>query len=165
MKIAVTLIGIVAVAALGAAFLLHPAVQPVVSGAAGPDVSFRTFFHDNAIIGGTDYATTSVGASSLTATQFANAKTIEENATGALTVTLPTGASLSSIGYLQYPGDTDTKFFHASTTNVTLAGATGLTLSAASTTKQVAANTTGIITCTRLGATEARLIQCILVSD
>lgn len=165
MKLSTFIALAVAVAALATAVFYNPTVIHPVVGAAGQDFSNRVFFHDNAIIGGNDYATSSQGAATYTGTAFANAKVIEQQAPGALTVTLPTNAQLSSIGYLQYAGDTDTKFLHASTTLVTLVGNTGVTLSAASTTKQVSAGTTGIITCSRLGATEARLIQCILVSD
>ncbi len=162
-----TLLAIVlALVALGTAVFYNPVHQAVQTlGAAGQDFSNRVFFHDNAIIGGFDYATSSVGASTYSATPFANAKVIEQQAASALTVTLPTGANLSSIGYLQYPGDTDTKYIHASTTKITLAGSTGVTLLTASSTKDISANSTGILTCARLGATEGRLIQCLLVAD
>lgn len=165
MKVSVTLAIVLALAALGAALFYHPVYNTVVGGTAGPDISFRTFFHDNAIIGGFDYATSSVGASTYTATAFANAKVIEQQAASSLTVTLPTNAQLSAAGYLQNVGDTDTKFIHASTTLVTLAGSTGVTLSTASSTKAISANSTGILTCSRLGASEGRLIQCLLIAD
>lgn len=154
---------VVGASALGIAVSYKPA--PVVGSSPGQDISFRQFFRDNIIVGGYDYATSSIGAATYPVVPFMNAKLIEQQAASALTVTLPTGASLSSAGYLQNIGDTDIKYIHASTTAITLAGNTGLTLSSASSTTKISAGTTGILTCARLGTTEARLIQCLLVAD
>lgn len=139
--------------------------DPTPGAVTGPDVYARTFFHDNAIVGGFDFATSSLGAATYTAASFVNAKVIEQQASGALTVTLPTNALLSAAGYLPNIGDTQITYIHASTTKITLATGTGITLSSASTTKDISANSTGKLECTRLGATEARLIQCLLTAD
>jgi len=155
-------------AAGGIAFLLFGGDKPVVEntlGAAGQNDSFRHFFGDDAIIGGKTLATSSAGAATYTAADFNNVKLIEHNATAALTVTLPTNALLSSAGFLPYQGDTATRYIHASTTLITLAGGTGVDVLSASTTKNISANATGELTCVRLGATEAKKIQCTLVSD
>ncbi len=167
MKLLTAIVAFLILAGVGAFILTHqgPKTDPAVGASAGPDVSFRTFFHDNAIIGGFDFATTSQGAVTYTAASFTNAKVIEHVASGATTATLPTNAALSAAGYLTSIGDTDTKYIHASTTKITFAGNTGVTLSTASSTKDISANSTGILTCARLGATEGRLIQCLLVAD
>ncbi len=156
--------------ALGVALFYHPAVpmapQPAqVGAAASPDVYQHTFFHDNATIGGYDFATTSQGSVTYTAASFVNAKVIEHIASGATTATLPTNALMSAAGFLPNVGDNETKFIHASTTKVTLAGSTGVTLSSASSTFAISPNSTGALHCTRLGALEGRLIQCMLVAD
>lgn len=166
MKTSLSVVALVlAAAALG--FAVFGGKTPAVDlgAAAGPDVSFHTFFRDNVTIGGSTFATSSAGAVTYTAASLVNSKLVEHNATGALTATLPTNAALSSAGFLPSAGDTKEIYIHASTTLITLAGSTGVTLSSASTTKAISANTTGVLNCVRLGATEGRLIQCLLTAD
>lgn len=136
-----------------------------VGAAAGPDVSFFTHFYDNVNIGGNDFATSSIGTATYTANSFAKAHVIEHIAASALTVTLPTNAALSAAGYLPNVGDSQTLFIHASTTKITLAASTGIILNSASSTIQVAAGSIGRLECTRMGATEVRLIECLLIAD
>lgn len=147
---------------LAAGFLL---VAPAAQSLGGQTQSSRAFFQDNVVIGGQAFSTSSQGAATYTAASFANSRLIEHNASAALTATLPTNASLTALGYLQNQGDTQTVFVHASTTAITFAGNTGVSLQVASTTKQVPANATGRVECIRLGASEARRIDCLLIAD
>jgi hypothetical protein len=158
---------IAAVVAVAVAYLAAPAqpVQPEPLGAAGSTFSNQVNFQDNIVVGGYDFATSSQGAATYTAAAFARSRVIEHIAAAVVTVTTPTNAALSAIGYLPNVGDTASLFIHASTSAVTLVGGTGVTVGAASSSIRVAANQTGKIDCVRLGATEARAIQCILTSD
>lgn len=137
-----------------------PATPP--SGAAGSEFSSKLILRDNEVVGGYTFATSSSGSVTYTAASFVNTRLIEHNATAAVTATFPTNTLLSSAGFLPSQGDTQTIFIHASTTQITLAGGTGVTLSSASSTKVVLPNTTARVECARLGATESRLIQCIM---
>jgi hypothetical protein len=144
---------------------MMPQQQPPLGSAAGPDMQQHINFYDNMTVGGADFATSSQGTVTYTAASIANSRVIEHKATAALTATLPTNTALSAVGFLPKVGDTQTLFIHASTTKVTLAGNTGVTLFSASSTKDVAAGSIGRLECTRLGATEGRLIWCILSAD
>ncbi len=136
-----------------------------VGGSSGNTQTSHQYFLDNTTTGGLDFATTSQGTVTYTAASIVNARVIEHIASAATTGTLPTNAALSSLGFLPNVGDTQSFFIHASTTAITLAGNTGVTLVTASSTKLVAAGSIGRVECTRLGATEARLIWCILIAD
>ncbi len=138
----------------------HPA-----GAAASPDVFFHTFFRDGMTQGGFDFATSSRGSVTYTAASFVRANVIEHNAEAALTATLPTNAALSAAGFLPNVGDSQNIYIHASTTKMTLAGSTGVTLATASSTKDISPGFIGTLTCTRLGATEARTIQCLLINS
>ncbi len=144
---------------------LKPSPTPPAGSTSGPDVFSFTHFYDNVNVGGTDFATSSVGAVTYTAASLAKTRVIEHQAASAVTATLPTNAAWSGVGFLPNVGDTQTIFIHASTTAVTLAGNTGVTLASASSTLKVAAGSIGRLECTRLGATEARLIECLLTAD
>lgn len=140
--------------------------EPVSYGSvSGPDQYVFTHFYDNVNIGGFDFATSSIGAATYTAASLLKTRLIEHNAASSLTVTLPTAATLSSAGFMPNPGDTQSFWIHASTTLITVAGNTGITLYSASSTKQIAAGSIGKVECVRLGATEARLIECLLTAD
>jgi hypothetical protein len=152
---------VLALAVLGGMSLSKSDGQPV-GAAAGPDVTSMTFFHDNVNIGGRTLATSSIGTATYTAANIANSRLIEHNAASALTVTLPTNAALSAIGFLPKAGDTQSLFIHASTTEITLAAGTGMTLESASSTLKVAANNTARLEFVRLGATEGRRIEVLL---
>lgn len=140
-------------------------VGPTKLGAAGSEFSSRLILRDNEVVGGFDFATSSTGAATYTAVSINNARVIEHIAATALTATLPTNAALSAVGFLPNVGDTQTFFIHASTTKITLAGNTGVTLASASTTKDISPGLIGRIECSRLGATEARGIWCLLMAD
>lgn len=164
-SIVLSVVAILLAASTAGLVLFGQSAQAPLSGAAGPNVSFHTFFGDDATIGGNRFATTSQGSVTYTAASIVNSKLIEHNAEAATTATLPTNALLSSAGFLPTVGDTRQIFIHASTTLITLAGSTGVTLSSASTSKNISANSTGILTCIRLGATEGRFIKCLLTAD
>lgn len=165
-KLALT-ISVIALLVAGSAYVFIKPVQEVVNnlGASGATQTSRGFFLDNIVLGGNTLATSSQGSVTYTAATFANARNIEHIATGATTATLPTAALLSSAGYLPNVGDSQTVLIHASTTKITLAAGTGITLHSASSTKEIAAGSVGQLTCTRLGATEAKNIWCLLVAD
>ncbi|MBP9771417.1 MAG: hypothetical protein KBD16_00620 [Candidatus Pacebacteria bacterium] len=139
-----------------------PAAPP--SGAAGSEFSSKLILRDNVVVGGNTFATSSRGSVTYTAASIVNTRLIEHNAEAATTATFPTNALLSSAGFLPSPGDTASLFIHASTTQITLAGGTGVTLSSASSTKVVLPNTTARVECARLGATEGRIIQCLMTA-
>ncbi len=122
-------------------------------------------FHSDATLGGGVFSTTSAGSVTYTAANIVNSHLIVHNASGALTATLPTGALLSSAGFLPNAGDTKDLYIFASTTKITLAGSNGVLLFSASTTNVISASTTGRITFTRLDAADGRVIQALLVAD
>lgn len=136
-----------------------------VGAAAGPTFDNQIEARDSITVGGRVFATSSAGTVTYTAVSLVNTNLVEHNATGALTATLPTEASLSAAGFLPRQGDTKTIFIHASTTKITLAGNTNLTLHSASTTLEISPNTTARLDFVRLGATEARKIQAFLIAD
>ena len=154
----------IVIIAVGFIFFAPKTPAPVL-GAAGQIFSNRVFFGDNVMIGGFDFATSSIGAVTYTAASIANSRLIEHQASSAVTATLPTNAALSSIGFLPNPGDTQTLFIHASTTAIVLVGNTGVTLTSASTTKQVLPGSFAKLEFLRLGATEARTILVKLTTD
>lgn len=160
-------LSVVALAVAGVTYVAIPSMKASVDalGASGSTFTSRVAFLDNTIVGGNTFATSSQGTVTYTAATFANARNIEHNATGATTATLPTNASLSSVGYLPNVGDSQMLFIHATTTKITLAGNTGVTLASASTTPAVSAGSIGKLECTRLGATEAKGIWCLLTAD
>lgn len=110
------------------------AVQPhqPLGVAAGPEVTEKTFFFDDAIVGGRVLATSSQGTAVYTAAQVMNNKLITHTASAALTVTLPASSTISQI---PRPGDTKVTFITPVTTGLTLAGGTGTDLNTASSTK------------------------------
>lgn len=106
---------------------------PSLGAAAGPEVTEKTFFRDDVVVGGTSFATSSVGAGTYTATQITNSKIIVHTAASALTVTLPASSTLSS--FIPKIGDTKTTFLLPVTTGITVAGGTGTDLNTSSSTK------------------------------
>lgn len=145
-------------------FYFHtPVAQPL--GAAGSTFSFPVSFLDNVTTGGYDYNASITGTVTYNTVAFARARVIEHIATTTTTVSIPTNAALSAAGFLPNVGDTSTTFIHASTTLITLSGNTGVTLGTASTSAKISPGQTGTLQCARLGAAEARLIQCILTTD
>ena len=140
-------------------------VQQNFGATAGGDFFNLVSFHAGVVTGGNDFATSSQGTVTYTTASIVKANLIEHIATAATTATLPTNTALSAAGFLPNPGDTVTIYLHASTTAITIAGNTGVTLYSASSTKQVAEGAYGSLECTRLGKTEARLIECLLTAD
>lgn len=163
------IIGALAVIALligGYALYKTPTTPSQPVGAiAGGDVSNFTHFYNNVNVGGFDFATSSQGSVTYTATSIVGARVIEHIAPAATTATLPTNALLSAAGFLPNIGDTQTLYIHASTTKITLAGATGVTLFTASSTKEIAAGSIGRVDFVRLGASEGRTIWAFLTAD
>lgn len=134
--IALTAVGIFLI---GAWAVLNPKEVPV-GASSGPDFLSRAFFFDDAIVGGSVLATSSVGAATYTAAQVMNNKLIIHTAASALTVTLPASSTIKDI---PRPGDTKTLFINPVTTLITFAGGTGTDLNSASTTKNINAGGLG----------------------
>lgn len=142
-----------------------PTPAPVSYGAAGSTFSSEVFLQNGETVGGYDFATSSRGVVTYTASSITRSRVIEHIATAATTGTLPTNAALSSLGFLQNVGDTKTLFIQASTTKITMAGNTGVTISSASTTLDISPGKIGRLDFVRLGATESGLIQVLLTTD
>lgn len=166
-------IGAVAVAALVLsvmAFTKTPPPTPTpkdppFGAVTGTDVFNLTHYYDNVNVGGIDFATTSQGATTYTAASLAKPRVVEHIAGAALTVTFPTNANWSAVGFLPNVGDSQSFFVQASTTKITFVGNTGVTLDSASTSQVIYPGRIGKFECTRLGATEARLIHCFMLAD
>lgn len=138
----------------------------IQAGAAGPDFYAEIGAHNNITVGGGYRATSSANAAeTLTASDIVNSRVIEQKASQALTLTLPTNAALSSAGFLPNAGDTKTVYLMASTSAITVAGNSGVLLFAGSTTRQVAASSTGRLDFVRLGATSNKVIHVFLNAD
>jgi len=163
----IVIAAIVAVVATTAFLSFTPATTIVqqIAGNPGPDVFNWTHFYDNVNIGGNSFATSSRGTVTYTAASIIRSRVIEHNAEAATTASLPTNAALSSAGFLPNVGDTQSFFIQASTTLITIAGNTGVTLASASTTRIIYSGRMGRIECVRLGATESRLIQCLMTQN
>jgi len=123
---------ILAASALGFAVFGGETYAPL-GAAAGPDVTSRTFFFDDAIIGGPNNATSSVGTATYTAAQIINNKIITHTAASALTATFPASTTLGAL--VPKAGDTATRYILPVTTGITFAGGTGSDLNTASSTK------------------------------
>lgn len=135
----------------------------IQAGAAGSDFYSEIGAHNNITVGGGDLATSSQGTATYTASNIVNSRVIQHTATAALTVTLPTNASLSSAGFIPNPGDTKTLYIVSSTTKITLAGNTGVQLYSASTTLDVPVNLAARLDFIRLAATSTtKVIQVIM---
>lgn len=106
------------------------------------------------------YATTSVGAGTLTATNISKVGTILSTNTGALTLTLPASTTLTTVGFVPTAGDYHTYVVvNQGTGLLTFAGGTGTLLQTASSTKSINAGGTAELTCTRKTNTD---IVCLL---
>lgn len=112
--------------------LFKPVPQAPVGAVSGPDFLSRAFFYDDAIVGGSVFATSSQGAATYTAAQVFGNKFILHTAAAALTATLPASSTISQI---PRPGDTKVLFIQPVTNGITLAGGTGTDLNTASSTK------------------------------
>ena len=156
---------LVAVLAFLGASNLHVAVSPVTPtfGASGNEFGTQIFARDGITIGGKIIASSTVATETLAATDINNVSVLNLKAAAAATVTLPSKSVLSGIGFLQYPGDSATISIHASTSAITLVGATGVTLYAASSTK-INANQTGVLRIVRLQATEGSTYEAHLLN-
>lgn len=165
-KFFIGLLAVACVALGGLYFSVKNTVTPVQQYAgSGQTQSSRGVFQDNIVVGGYDFATSSQGTVTYTATSIVNSRVIEHIAVGATTGTLPTNAALSSAGFLPNIGDTQTLYIQASTTKITLAGNTGVRLDTASTSADISPGRIGKIEFVRLGATEGRLIHALLIAD
>ncbi len=163
---------IVAVLALVASFLGGMSHEGNVSvsvlpnqtfGAAGSEFFSQIMARDGITIGGKVIASSTVATETLAATDINNVSVLNLKAASAATVTLPSKTVLSGSGFLQNAGDSATVTIHASTSAITLAGATGVTLYAASSTK-INAGQTGVLRFTRLQATEGSTYEAILLN-
>lgn len=112
---------------------LSPSSEVRVGANAGPDFYERAYFLNDATLGGTNFATSSVGAGTYTAASIINNKTITHTAASALTATLPASSTLQTL--VPRVGDTATRYILPVTTGFTLAGGTGTDLNTASSTK------------------------------
>jgi len=84
------------------------------------------------------FATTSVGAGTLTASSISKVGTILSTNTGALTLTLPASTTLTAAGFVPVAGDWHIyQIVNQGTGLLTLAGGTGTLLHTASSTKTV----------------------------
>lgn len=126
--------GVVALAVLFSANLgQSPMAQQPLGAFAGPDVTETMFFRGDAVLGGSNYATSSIGAATYTAGDILRNKTITHTAASALTATLPASTTLQNL--VPNTGDTAVRFILPVTTGFTLAGGTGTDLNTASSTK------------------------------
>lgn len=155
----------VAVLVVVLGFMFFTPVQKPYGAASGPNVSFRTFFHDNISVGGNVFATSSQGAVTYPANSIVNSRLIQHIATGATTATLPTATALNATGFLPNVGDSQVLFIQASTTKITLAGNTNVTISSASTTLDISPGKTARLEFVRLGATENRGFWVSMISN
>ena len=121
------IIGSIAVVALlVGGYALFNTFQPVqqnFGATAGNDFFGFVSFHGGELVGGGNFATSSVGAATYTAAQIMNNRLITHTAASALTVTLPASTTLGA--YLPNKGDSKTTCIDGVTTAITLAAGTG----------------------------------------
>ena len=137
-----------------------------VFGAAGQTFSEEVFLQGNVTIGGRVVASSTAATATLASSDIKGVRLFNSKAASAATLTLPSRATLSSAGFLPNAGDTAEWSIHASTSPVTLVGATGVRLAAVGTTSLVV-NTlhTGTIKFIRLPAIEGGTIEAHLFQD
>lgn len=159
------LAGLVAALSLLAAFLTTynvkvavAPVEPAYGSVTGPDVYVPLFLHQGVTIGGNVNSSSTVATETLAASDINNYKLLNAKAAAAATLTLPTKAALTGIGFVPVAGDTAEWFIHASTSAITLAGNTGVTLRSATTTV-VGIGQTDKLTFVRLPANEGATIE------
>jgi hypothetical protein len=152
-----------AVAVFAGFLIFQPAAIPPLGGSGIDEYTFKQF-HDNMLVGGGVFATSSQGATTYTAASIVNSRVIFHAAESTLTATLPTNAALSAAGFLPNVGDTQTLYIYASTTLITIAGNTEVRLDSASTTNIVNAGGVGRLDFIRLPATENRGIEVHLTT-
>lgn len=155
---------LLAVLAFIAASNVKVAVSPVndVFGAAGQVFSEQVFLNGGATIGGKVIASTTVATETLAAMDIVGVKLLNAKAAAATTMTLPSKSALASAGFLQNAGDTSEWFIHASTSAITLAGATGVSLRSNASSTIVYPLTTAKLTFTRLPAVEGGTYEAII---
>ena len=140
-------------------------LEPVAGGSGLSFPGGKVYLAEGYTDGGKLLATTSNGAGlTYSAGNIVNSKIIEHNASVAVTATLPTEALLSSAGFLPNVGDIETRYIHASTSIITLAGGTGTTLKSASSTLAIIPDSTARLDFVRQGATEGRDIWVLMTT-
>ncbi len=162
-------VGLLAVLVVGVNFPLNgtTVVERVVNnvGGSGQDEYALKSFHDDIVVGGNWYATTSTSGTYLAST-LVKSKFITETGASAVTRTLPTKASLDSAGFLPNVGDTMTRFIFASTSAVTIAGNSGVLVHGmGTTTLAIMASSTARLDFVRLNSTNGSVIEVLLTTD
>lgn len=162
-SIAATLVAFLAVLAAYSG-KVEVAIAPAdsVFGAAGQTFFEEVQLNGGATIGGKVIASTTVATETLAASDIKGVKLLNAKAAAATTMTLPSKALLSSIGFLPNAGDTTEWFIHASTSAVTLAGATGVKLSTNASSTIVYPDTTAKLTFTRLPGIEGSTFEAVI---
>lgn len=138
----------------------------VVLGAGSTFITEETTFAGNIVVGGRVISSSTVATATLSPNDIKGVKLFNSKAAAAATLTLPTKALFSGVGFLPNAGDTAEWLIHASTSPVTLAGGTGVRLSAVGTTSlTVNSLHTGTIRFLRLPANEGSTIEAHLLQD
>jgi hypothetical protein len=132
--IAIGIVGVV----IGATGIIasRPDAEPSLGAVSGPDVYTYWNVHGVLTQGGGVFATTSAGASTLSAADIASKNVVERSGTGALTLTLPASTTITGINDA---GQVRTIYvFNAGSGSITVAGGSGTLLESASTTAIIA---------------------------
>lgn len=155
---------LVALLAFLGTYNVHVAVAPVdqVFGASGQTFYSEVFLTGGATIGGRVIASSTVATETLAATDIKGVKLLNAKAAAATTMTLPTKALLSGSGFLPSAGDTSEWFIHASTSAITLAGATGVSLRSNASSTIIYPLTTAKLTFTRLPVNEGSTYEVVI---
>ena len=165
------LAGIVAVLTSGVVFLgaysgkvnVSVAPAPEVFGAiSGPNVTEEMFLMGNVTIGGRVIASSTVGTATLLVSDIKGVKLFNSKAASAASLTFPSKTALTSAGFLPSVGDTAEWFIHASTSAITLVGATGVNLQSNASTTIVYPLKTAKVTFTRLPVIEGFTIEAVI---
>jgi hypothetical protein len=106
-------------------------------------------------LGGGTFATTSAGTVTYLASSF-NKGVIEHTASSAVTASLSASSTLSE--QIPNSGDSMTRYIHAITSNITLAGGTGTDLNTASSTKVILAGKTARLDFIRKADTDIEVL-------
>jgi hypothetical protein len=115
-------------------------VREIQAGGASDSFSFPVRFDNGLTEGGKVFATSSVAAATLTASNLLDVTLIQNSGATVVTMTLPASSTFSR-NFIPRAGDTKTIFAVPTTANITFAGGTGTDLNSASSTKACVAGT------------------------
>lgn len=134
-------------------------------GAAGSEFFSQIMARDGITIGGKVIASSTAATETLAATDINNVAVLNLKAAAAATVTLPSKSVLSGSGFLQNAGDTATITIHASTSAITLVGATGVSLQTNASSTIIYPFNTAKLIFTRLPAVEGSTYEVLLTGS